>query len=81
MPDDKRKTATVATDLIDQLKSVVGPSGYLEGTADTVPYCVSWRDGWQGSTPIVLRPKTTEEVSRIVKLCAEAGVATVKTGS
>ena len=80
MPDAKRKATPVATDLIDQLKSVVGPSGYLEGTADTDPYCVSWRDGWQGATPIVLRPKTTEEVSQIVKLCAEAGVAIVPQG-
>ncbi|MCR9176941.1 MAG: FAD-binding oxidoreductase [Alphaproteobacteria bacterium] len=80
MPDAKRKSDPVAPGLLDQLKSVVGPSGYLEGTADTDPYCVSWRDGWQGATPIVLRPKTTEEVSQIVKLCAEAGVAIVPQG-
>ena len=64
----------VPQDVIERLKVAVGPGGALEGEADTAAYCVSWRDDWVGRVPLVLRPKSTEEVSRIVVICAEAGV-------
>jgi FAD/FMN-containing dehydrogenase len=44
------------------------------------PYCVSFRDGWEGKVPLVLRPSTTEEVAGLVRICAEAGIGVVPQG-
>jgi FAD/FMN-containing dehydrogenase len=63
--------------LIAALKAVVGSGGWLEGEADTEAYRLDWRKRWPGSTPLVVRPKTTAEVAEIVRLCAGAGVAVV----
>lgn len=35
------------------------------------PFLREWRDRWQGVTPLLLRPKTTQQVSDIVKICAK----------
>ena len=66
--------------VIDRLRSAVGPAGIIEDATDIAPYCKSWRDDWQGAVPPVLRPKSTEEVAAIVRICAEAGVAIVPQG-
>ncbi|MBU2090543.1 MAG: FAD-binding oxidoreductase, partial [Alphaproteobacteria bacterium] len=70
----------IPTDILTRLKAIVGPAGYIEDPADMEPYCVSWRDGWRGDTPLVLRPASTQEVSEIVALCAKAGIPIVPQG-
>jgi FAD/FMN-containing dehydrogenase len=80
MSATSRTRKSVPAGLIDQLKAVAGPAGYLEAAADIAPYCRSWRDNWVGDVPIVLRPKSTGEVAEIVRLCAEADVAIVPQG-
>jgi FAD/FMN-containing dehydrogenase len=70
----------VPAEVVERLKAVVGASGYLDDPADVAPYCKSWRDDWIGRVPIVLRPRSTEEVAEVVKICAEAGVAIVPQG-
>ncbi len=66
--------------VLDRLKALVGPSGYIEGDADTLPYRTSWRYSRVGRTPLVLRPASTEETAAIVRLCAAANVAIVPQG-
>jgi FAD/FMN-containing dehydrogenase len=70
----------VPAEVVERLKAVVGAAGYLDDPADIAPYCRSWRDDWVGRVPIVLRPKSTEEVAGIVGICAAAGVAIVPQG-
>src|SRR5437870_11454968 len=70
----------VPAEVVERLKAVVGPAGYLDDPADVAPYCKSWRDDWVGRVPIVLRPKSTEEVAGIVRICAAGGVAIVPQG-
>ena len=77
---DHRTHSPVPNTVLDTLKSVVGPQGFLETDGDTEPYRRSWRDGYVGRTPLVLRPKTTDEVSRLVKICADARVPIVPQG-
>ncbi|MEO0811160.1 MAG: hydroxyacid dehydrogenase, partial [Pseudomonadota bacterium] len=72
-----RTFAPVPNDVIDQLKAIVGPAGYLDAAADKEPYCRSWRDDYVGDVPLVLRPETTDEVAAIVRLCAATGTAIV----
>ena len=80
MTDMQLSRRPVPPEVLEALKAVVGPSGFLDQASDTGPYCKSWRDDWQGRTALVLRPQSTEEVSRIVAICASAGVALVPQG-
>src|SRR5699024_8797494 len=66
--------------IITRLQTVVGPNGALTDSDATAPYRHDWHGLFQGETPIVLRPASTEQVSAIVKLCAEAGVGIVPQG-
>ena len=75
-----RRSRPVAANVIVRLKQIVGPAGYLDQPADMAPYCVAWRDGWQGAVPLVLRPATTQDVAAIVKICAETQTPIVPQG-
>ena len=65
----------IAPDILERLKAAAGPGGALEDPADTAPYCKSFRDGWVGRVPLVLRPQTTAAVADVVRICAEAASA------
>ncbi len=64
-------------DLIARLAAIVGPAHALTDAAQQQPYLVEWRDRYIGRTPLVLRPGTTDEVSRILALCNAARVGVV----
>ncbi len=68
------------TDLLAALRETLGPAGIITGPADTAPYCEDWRRLYQGCTPAVLRPASTEQVAAAMRLCAAAGVAIVPQG-
>jgi FAD/FMN-containing dehydrogenase len=70
----------VAAATLQRLREIVGPAGVIEGESDVAPYCASWRDDWRGRVPMVLRPKSTEEMAAIVRVCAETGTAIVPQG-
>lgn len=70
----------VAPAVIERLKAIVGPSGYLDDPADIAPYCKSWRDDWEGDVPLVVRPASTAEVAAVVRACAESGTPIVPQG-
>jgi FAD/FMN-containing dehydrogenase len=72
--------APVTAGAIERLKAAVGPAGYLDQPADMAPFAKSWRDDWEGRTPLVLRPKTTAEMAAIIKICAETGTRIVPQG-
>jgi FAD/FMN-containing dehydrogenase len=67
-------------DLLSHLRSLVGPSGYLDQAADIEPYLVDHRKLYHGATSLVLRPDSTDQVSRILAACNEAGVGVVPFG-
>ena len=56
--------------LLERLKAVVGPKGWLDQPADLAPHLVDWRRRFQGKTPLLLKPATTAEVAEVVRLCA-----------
>ena len=66
--------------LLDQLKEIVGSSGWKSAANDIAPHLTDWRGAFTGSTPVVVAPKNTDEVSRIVRACADARVAIVPQG-
>ena len=67
-------------DLLQALRDVVGPQAFLDAAADVESYVVEERGLWRGTCAAVVKPGTTGEVSRIVALCAAAGVPIVPQG-
>ena len=68
------------TALLDAIVAVVGERGLLTDAAVTAAYAVDWRRLYQGRTPAVIRPASTEELARVVRLCAEARAPVVPQG-
>ncbi len=73
-------SVTIAPEILERLKAVVGPGGYLDDPADIAPHVKSWRGNWRGESPLVLRPKNTAEVAAIVKICSETRTPLVPQG-
>ncbi len=71
---------TLPDGLLDRLANIVGPGGLVTDVADMGPYIAEQRDLYRGETPCIVRPASTEEVSRVVKTCHDAGVAIVPQG-
>jgi FAD/FMN-containing dehydrogenase len=66
--------------LLDDLRSALGPAGVLTDPADVEAHCVDWRGAHRGRAAAVLRPASTAEVAKTVRLCHDAGVAVVPQG-
>jgi FAD/FMN-containing dehydrogenase len=63
-----------------ELKEAVGPGNFLDSPADLAPYLSDFRHLYQGATPLVLRPRSVAEVSRILQVCSREEVAVVPHG-
>jgi FAD/FMN-containing dehydrogenase len=66
--------------LLDAIRAVVGDRGLLTTASDTAPYVEDWRHLYRGSTPAVIRPANTDELSRVIRLCAAANAPIVPQG-
>ncbi|HXU41432.1 MAG TPA: FAD-binding oxidoreductase [Burkholderiales bacterium] len=62
------------------MREIVGKSNVLTAPEDTKPYFTDWRRQYSAAAECVVRPGATDEVSRIVALCAREGVAVVPQG-
>ena len=65
---------------LDALKSTLGNGGWTDDPAEIAPWLTEWRNRWTGHTPLMLTPRSTEEVARAVAICAEHGVAITPQG-
>src|SRR5580698_1325191 len=66
--------------MLDQLKSLLGPGGTIDQPKDMEPYLVAWRGGWRGKAPLIALPNSTQQVSDIVKFCAQNKIGIVPQG-
>ena len=66
--------------LLERIRTVVGERGLLTDATDTATYLEDWRRLYRGRTPAVIRPGSTEEVARVVRLCAGARAPIVPQG-
>ncbi len=57
--------------LIEKFIAIVGEKNAISDAQEQAPYLKEWRDLWRGTTPVVLRPGGTAEVSAIMKLAHE----------
>jgi FAD/FMN-containing dehydrogenase len=63
-----------------RLKEAAGPEGWSEDKGEIAPHLVELRGRWTGQTPLLLKPASTETVSRLLALCNETGTAVVPQG-
>src|SRR6185436_12529129 len=73
-----RAPAALAPEFVRRLETALG-RGVLD-QADAAPYLTEWRGVWKAKNAVVVRPGSTEEVAKVVRLCAEARVPIVPQG-
>ena len=66
--------------LQERLADIVGGPNVLTAAEDTKPYFTDWRRQYAAAAQCVVRPGSTEEVARVVALCAREGIAVVPQG-
>ncbi|MDP1701793.1 MAG: FAD-binding oxidoreductase [Aestuariivirga sp.] len=64
-------------ELLNQFAAIVGEKHAIRDVAGMAGYMTEWREIWVGKSPLVMRPGSTEEVSRILRLASETGTAIV----
>ena len=65
---------------LERLRALVGAGGWSDDPDRLHAKLVEWRERWVGNTPLLLLPRSTDEVAAIVRLCAETGTAIVPQG-
>jgi len=58
--------------LLARLMALLGPKGFTSDPTQIAPWIEDWRKRFRGSTAALLSPATAEEVSEIVRACADA---------
>ena len=76
MSDIPMPTA-LTPELISRLAAIVGPEHALTDRDLQLPYLREWRGMYEGRAGVVLRPGTTEEVSRVLALAHRHGIPVV----
>eukprot|EP01119_Soliformovum_irregulare_P018072 TRINITY_DN5479_c0_g1_i1.p1 TRINITY_DN5479_c0_g1~~TRINITY_DN5479_c0_g1_i1.p1 ORF type:complete len:510 (-),score=145.07 TRINITY_DN5479_c0_g1_i1:38-1567(-) len=64
----------------EHFRSILGESGVITDPEEVDSYNTDWMKKYQGQGKIVLRPKTTEQVSQILRYCNERKLAVVPQG-
>src|SRR5450631_831047 len=65
---------------LDELKAAVGSGSWLDSPEDLAPYVVDFRGLYRGATPLVLMPRDSREVCRILEICNRREAAVVPHG-
>ena len=65
---------------IEALKSALPSQSWTQDPDMTAPHLREWRDKYFGETPIMLTPRSTEDVVTAVNICREHGLKIVPQG-
>lgn len=66
---------------LEAFTSILGdPKHVVTDADDLLPFNRDWMNKYEGKSRLALRPKTTEEVSRIMRHCSERNLAVVPQG-
>lgn len=71
------RPVSLAPDLVSRFAAIVGIEHAITDPDQQLPYLREWRDKYEGRSALVLRPGSTEEVARIMRLAHELQVAIV----
>jgi FAD/FMN-containing dehydrogenase len=67
-------------DVLARLKDAAGPNGYSDDPAEIAPHLEEWRSSYHGHSPLLLKPATTDAVSRLLAICNETRTPVVPQG-
>jgi len=70
-------TTPVTPALLEALRAIVGDKGLIQDEPGKQPFVTDWRGSLVGNAAVVVRPASVEEVSKVVKLCHDNGIAIV----
>ena len=65
--------------ILDRIRKIVGERGVFDGD-ERAPFLSEWRGRWPGEAALIVAPASTEEVSEIVKICADHNIAITPQG-
>ncbi len=65
---------------LDAIKELLGPGGYIDDPQDMGPYVSEPRGRWPGTTQLIARPNSVEDVAAIVKICQGSQIPIVPQG-
>ncbi|KAF7721923.1 hypothetical protein EC973_003936 [Apophysomyces ossiformis] len=66
---------------VEYFKTIVGENGVVYGNEDDLfAYNTDWMNKFRGKSQLALKPKTTQQVSAILKYCNEQKIAVVPQG-
>lgn len=74
-----RSVLSSPSSLITTIESPDG-SWNAATSEDLIAYNLDWMDKYKGNSPVVLKPKTTDEVSKIIAYCYKKRIAVVPQG-
>ena len=66
--------------MLRRLRAIAGEGGVLSEDGDAAPYLVDLTKRYHGTVIAVVRPRSTDEASEIIRLCAREGVAVTPYG-
>lgn len=68
------------TSLVEELRAIVGVAHVIVDPQVRSGYEIDWSRQWRNDALCVVRPNTVEQVSAVVRACADAGTAIVPQG-
>jgi len=72
--------SSVKPETLAALKAAAGEGGWLDSSSDLSAYTVDFRRLYRGATPLVLLPRSVEQVATIMAICDRDGVGVVPQG-
>ncbi len=64
----------------EALKSALPPKSWTVDPDIIAPHLTEWRDKYQGETPLMLMPASTEETAKAISICAEYNLPVMPQG-
>ncbi len=65
---------------LEHVREIVGAAGVVDDPGQQAAYLIDERRLYRGEAALIVRPASTDEVSRILTVCHEAGLAVVPQG-
>jgi FAD/FMN-containing dehydrogenase len=66
--------------VINRLKEAAGPRGWSDDPSEIAPHLKEWRGKYQGKSTLLLKPDSTQAISRILAICNETRTPIVPQG-
>jgi D-lactate dehydrogenase (cytochrome) len=74
------RPAPIRPEVLDEIRTLLGPGGYLDQPADIEPFLTDFRQLYHGAAPLVALPGSTAQVSALVRFCAARRIGIVPQG-